>query len=280
MTHSGFPERIKWLFCGLLTAAPFLVVAEDAKNAKPEWELGIGIGGQALPAYRGSDEYQLRLAPFPLVNYNGDFLKADDEGIRGEFFADNRFELNVSAELSLAQDDDDDTLRRGMPELLPTFELGPDLVVNLSGDTVREGWALHLPVRTVVASDFSEIDYIGWVANPHIAFRQKGYIGNWDVVAQAGLLYGSERYHDYFYEVAPAFETADRQRFNASSGYSGSVFRVGLRQRVDRLWMGGSLRFDYLGGATFEDSPLVESTSSVTLTFGIGWYLSKIGSAD
>ncbi|MGS2723222.1 MipA/OmpV family protein [Porticoccus sp. GXU_MW_L64] len=268
---------LKWMLKILLASTSFSVVAEDGKNTKPEWELGVGIGGQALPAYRGSDEYQLRLAPFPLVKYNGDFLKADDEGIRGEFFADNRFELNVSAELSLAQDDGDDSLRRGMPELLPTFELGPDFVINLSGDTVREGWALHLPVRTVVASDFSDIDYIGWVANPQIAFRQKRYIGNWDVVAQAGLLYGSERYHDYFYEVVPVFETASRQRFNARSGYSGSVVRIGLRQRVERLWMGGSLRFDYLGGAAFEDSPLVESKSALTFTFGVGWYLTKLG---
>ena len=262
---------------GGLWCASIASYAGQSQEPSPEWEVGFGIGGQALTDYRGSDQYQLRLAPFPLVSYNGKFFKADDEGMRGELFANSDIEFNVSADLSLARDDgsDSDSLRFGMPELLPTFEIGPDFIVNLSGDTVRKGWALHLPVRVAVATDLSEIDYTGWVFNPHFAYRHKGYIKGWDLVGQVGLLYSNEQYHDYFYQVDSQFQTATRSTYDAEQGYSGAVFKLGLRQRFNQLWLGGSIRYDYLGGAVFTDSPLVESDHSLALSFGVGWYLWK-----
>ena len=263
--------------CSGLWFTSIVSFADQPQEPRPEWEIGFGVGGQALADYRGSGQYQLRVAPFPLVSYNGKFFKADDEGMRGKLFASNDFEFNVNADLSLARDDgtDSESLRFGMPELLPTFEIGPDFIVNLSGDTVHDGWALHLPVRMAVATDLSEIDYAGWVFNPHFAYRQKHYVKGWDLVGQAGLLYSSERYNDYFYQVGNQFQTVERSSYDAEQGYSGAVFKLGLRRRFDQLWLSGSIRYDYLGGAVFTDSPLVENNHSLALSFGVGWYLWK-----
>lgn len=257
------------LIAGLLTAG--YAVADQTDEDPSKWEFGIGVGGQYLPDYRGSEDSQTVVVPFPVVMYNGDFLKADEDGVRGELLSDSRFELNLSADLSLASDADDNRLREGMPELLPTFEIGPDLIINLSGDDVRDGFAFHLPVRAVIATDLSDAEYAGWVFNPHLSYRQKAAIGQWDLVSRIGVLYGSERYHDYFYEVAPQFQTGERSAYSAESGYSGVILRVGLRRRIGNWLLGGSIRYDDLSQATFEDSSLVETDNYLSASFGVAW---------
>lgn len=245
---------------------------QDGEDPAPAWELGAGFGGQFLADYRGSDHYQIRAIPFPLVAYQGDFLKADDEGIRGELFAGRAFEFNVSADLSLANGDGEGTLRQGMPELLPTFEVGPDFAVNLTGSTVREGWALHLPLRGAVATDLSRFDYVGLVFNPNVTYRKNRFAGDWNLVGQLGLLYGNDDYHDYFYTVLPEYQTDNRANYQATSGFGGTVFKLGVRRRYGQLWVGGTLRYDCLEGAAFSDSPLVENPHYFSMAIGVGWY--------
>ncbi len=273
---SRINARIVIVIC-FCCGASSLHADQPGESVKPEWELGAGIGGQLLADYRGSDHYQLRALPFPLVVYRGDFLRADEEGIRGRLFADNRIELNLSADLSLANDDGENSLRRGMLELLPTFEIGPDFAVNLSGEVLREGWALHMSLRGAVATDLRQSDYIGWVFNPNVAYRQERVVGDWNLVGRIGMLYGSDRYHSYFYSVAPQYETATRGFYDAGSGYGGAVFKLGLRRRYGSLWLGGTLRYDYLGGAEFSDSPLIESNHFVSIALGAGWYFWQSG---
>jgi len=58
-----------------------LCAAAQAKEA-PLLEYGLGVGAVAFEDYRGSDSMHVYPC-HPYVVYNGKFLKADREGVRG-----------------------------------------------------------------------------------------------------------------------------------------------------------------------------------------------------
>ncbi|MGI9288764.1 MAG: MipA/OmpV family protein [Pseudomonadales bacterium] len=265
---------MKRMVCAAAIAASLLapaVLAADAKE-KPQWEFGAGVGGQYLPDYRGSDRYRGLALPFPMFRYKGDFLKVDEESVRGEFFSSDRVQLNISADTALVIGADDNELREGMPDLLPAFEVGPSVIVNLAGDESVGKWTLHLPLRIIGATDLSKAESVGLVFNPSIAYERKKWLRDWNWLARFGLLFGDSDYHSYYYAVESQYETEQRAAFDVDGGFSGAVFKFSLRKRVGQLWMGGTARYDYLANAEFVDSPLLERESSFALTFGVGWF--------
>lgn len=253
---------------GLIAATP--VLAQD----EPLWELGVGMGMQALADYRGSEQYQAQFLPIPYLVYRGEFLRADDDGIRGLFVETDNFELNVSADASLNGNSDDNTLRQGMPELDSAFEVGPSANFNLTGRDFAEGWSLRVPVRAVFVTDFSSIEHIGYLANPKFTYESLDW-NRWDGSLNLGVVYGSNEYHDYYYSVAPGYATGDRPAYDAGSGYSGSYFKFGLSRREGRLWYGAYLRYDYLKGVEFARSPLMETNHFVTVGLGVSWVFAQ-----
>jgi hypothetical protein len=48
----------------------------------PLWEVGAGLFPSTFPAYRGSDDQQYYLLPFPYLVYRGNYLRVDREGLR------------------------------------------------------------------------------------------------------------------------------------------------------------------------------------------------------
>lgn len=258
----------------LLAIIGFAVQADE--ELRPKWELGVGLGSQTLADYRGADNYSIQFIPIPYIAYRGDFLRADDKGLRGRFIATDQVELNISLAGSLKGDSDDNPLREGMPELDPAGEVGPSLNINLTGDDFSEGWSLRLPVRGVFAIDFEDLKVrnIGYLANPQFTYEGLNWKG-WKGSLDLGVLYGSRKYHDYYYSVAPRFATAERPAYRARSGYSGSYFNFSLTKRHGRWWFGGYLRYDNLRGATFDDSPLVETDHYFTLALGFAWIFAQ-----
>lgn len=243
-------------------------------QTEPKWELGVGIGSQTLADYRGSKHYEANFLPIPFIVYNGDFLKADDDGIRGLFHKTDRFELNISIAGSLNGNGEDSPLREGMPELHPAAEIGPSANFNLTGQDFNKGWSLRIPVRGVFTFDVSEldVDHIGYLANPQFTYEGLDWKG-WDGSLDLGILYGSKEYHEYYYSVTPQFAIAERPAYEADSGYSGSYFNFSMVRREGRLWYGGYLRYDNLNGTAFADSPLVETDHYFTLGLGVSWVL-------
>ena len=60
-----------------------IVYAQSTPDAALKSELGGGVVVIHFPAYRGSDQGGVIILPFPYLEYRGDFLKADREGVRG-----------------------------------------------------------------------------------------------------------------------------------------------------------------------------------------------------
>ena len=244
---------------------------------KPLWEFGLGASALSLPDYRGSNHDGYYALPFPYLVYRGEFLKADRNGIRGTFFDNDRVELNVSVGASLPVSSDKSPARLGMPDLQPTVEIGPSLDLNL-WRTPDRGTRLdvRLPVRSVITVNGGMQD-IGWVFTPRVNLDVADVAGlpSWNLGMLAGPMYGSRRYHQYFYSVPSQYATATRPAFEAREGYAGTQFLMALSKRYPKYWLGAFVRWDTLKGATFEDSPLVSRNHYLAAGVGISWILGE-----
>ena len=248
-----------------------IVWIANANAYESSVEIGIGAGGQYIPDYRGSRETQSHAIPFPVVFYHGDFLKADREGVRGEFVSTNRYELNISADLALNGDSDDNQLRLGMPELDTAFQIGPSFNINITGQHLEEGLSLRLPARIVLTVASDGIEPIGYTLNPKFTYHVPDFFEQWRLSSDIGILYGSNKFHDYYYSVQPQYVTPERPFFDADGGYSGIYSKIALSNHADSWFYSVSLRYDYLSGTQFEHSPLVETLHYWTFSFGIAW---------
>lgn len=262
------------LFAVMISAATLPARAEEL----PLWEFGLGPLGLRLPDYRGSDENRSYLYPFPYFVYRGRVLRVDREGVRGILFESDRIELGLSLHGTPPTESEKNRARQGMPDLDPTLEVGPRLNLTLLRDRAKD-WRLdlRLPVRAAIASDFSDAKGIGWVFAPHLALDMRPTFlgGKWNVGVQAGPLYATSRFHQYFYAVDPQFATPERPAYSPGGGYSGALGLVYVSRRFSSLWLGGFARYDTLKGAVFEASPLVKRDHSVMAGISLAWVFAE-----
>jgi outer membrane protein len=245
--------------------------AASLPAGEPLWELGLGIAAVHFPDYRGSDQASTHVLPLPFVAYRGRFLRADRDGARAILFAGRRIELDVSLSASVPSDSKDNDARRGMPDLPGTFEIGPNLNVELwqSADR-RLKLDLRLPVREAVTLERSP-KAIGVTFSPNINLDIRNLAGRWNIGILGGPLYADRRYHQHTYGVAPAFATSTRPAYSAPGGFAGWRAVTAFSRRLGNAWLGGFVRYDDLHGASFAASPLVRRERSVTAGFGISW---------
>lgn len=256
-----------------LALAGLLALPVCHAETRPLWEIGAGVSVLSMPDYRGSDVTNTHVLPVPYLVYRGEFLKADQGGLRGLLFESERLEVNISLNGTLPALDDDNPARQGMDELKPTAELGPTADFHLwrSADR-RMRLDLRLPVRTAITVE-SDPRQIGWLFSPNLILemRDPGGLPGWNFSVQGGPYFNDREYNAYFYSVSPAEATAARPAYDAAGGYSGSQFMVTLTKRFPRHWVGGYVRYDNLSGAVYEGSPLVETEHAVAGGVAVSW---------
>jgi MipA family protein len=242
---------------------------------EPLLEYGLGLGAVAFEDYRGSDSTHLYPLPVPYVVYNGTFLKADRDGVRGTLFNQDRVEINLS--MNATTPVRNDAARNGMPELDSTVEVGPSLDLHLlRSDDARIKFDLRMPLRAAFTVDSSP-RMIGWTFTPRFNLDVAdplGYAG-WHLGLLTGPLFADRRYHDYFYSVAPQYATAERPEYQASGGYAGTQFISSISKRFPRYWVGAYVRYDTLAGAAFVDSPLVQTRRYWSAGLGFSWMIHR-----
>jgi outer membrane scaffolding protein for murein synthesis (MipA/OmpV family) len=253
--------------------------AQDKAPARsqPVWELGLGLTALSLPDYRGAGRTRGYLLPLPYLVYRGPLLSLERGGLRAELLDKGRLELDFSVNLSVPVRSDGNAAREGMPSLRPALEIGPQLRTSLwdSADG-RSRLRLELPLRYAFAVSSSARD-VGFVFHPRLDLSVRDVFGNagWHGGMVVGPMFATGRYHRYFYTVAPQYATATRPAYDASGGYSGMQLTLSLTKRFPKYWIGGFVRADWLGGAVFADSPLVERRTSVSAGIGISWILAE-----
>jgi MipA family protein len=230
----------------------------------PLWEAGAGLAVIDLPDYRGSAVRSTRVLPAPYLIYRGNFLKADRNGVRAAFFESDRLELNLSLNATLAASSKNNPARGGMPALKSTIEIGPTADVALwnSADN-KAKLDMRMPIRAAITVE-SHPRHIGWLFSPNLNLNMRdpfGYSG-WKLGMQTGPVFGTRRYHGYFY---------DRADYAAPGGFAGTQLTTTLSKRFAGYWAGAYLRYDSLHGAVFADSPLVQRRNAVTAGIALTW---------
>lgn len=263
----------------LLLCSVVLALATRAAQAeeKPLWEFGLGVGGIEFPDYRGSDQTQVFPVPVPYFVYRGRFLRADRDGLRGRLFDKEQAELSLSVNATIPVDSEDNAARRGMPDLKPTIEIGPSFDVHLWRSADRDvKLDLIMPLRIPITLESSP-QSLQWIFAPRLNIDFDNFAGQagWEFGAGIGPVFAADKFHHYFYSVPAQFATADRPEYRADGGYSGMHVLAALSKRFPKFWVGAFLRYDWLGGAEFEDSPLVRRESSLAGGFGIAWMIGE-----
>lgn len=265
--------KTTFMLC-LFLICDFIYAEENDDTQKPQWELGVGIGGLSVPHYRGSDQRAQYFAPIPYVRYNGKRLKIDREGGRFYFYNGEVIKVDVSLAFAIAVDSNDNRARTGMSDLDNIIEIGPRILFNLyDSDDKNLRFRLGVPLRTAYATDFRQTKDVGLVFSPYLQARY--FTAGWVSAISFGPMWASEAYHDYFYEVAPQYVTATRSAYNAKAGYSGSRLTVTFSKRFDKIYFGLFSRYDDLKGASFIDSPLVKQKDSLMVGAVLSWVFQK-----
>ena len=237
-----------------------------------EWELGIGLGAFDIPHYPGASDSKSYLLPVPFVVLKSDILEIE-EGIRAKLFKSDKVRLNLSVDFGVPVNSEDSALRQGMPDLETVLQIGPSLELTLSGSRRQPyHFRLEIPVRYAFATDFEEVDNLGWILEPRLTYEtRRPYKTGFSWLTSAGLRFASDDYHSYYYDVPIAFATASRPSFNTNGGYSGLFADlVGAWRHKDIIFW-SFIRYQNLSGAEFIDSPLVAQKDYYFIGAGITW---------
>jgi hypothetical protein len=226
--------------------------------------------------YRGASSVHGYPLPVPYFIYRGDILRADRDGVHGRFLNARYVEFDISVNATAPVFSRTSAARAGMPNLDPTLEIGPSLQWHLwreADDRLRLD--LRTPLRNAVTLA-SPPRSIGWVFAPNLSLdcRGVGRAAGWNLGLLAGPLYAQRRYDAYFYAVAPQYATSMRPAYEPAGGYGGSQLLLALSKRFPRYWVGAYLRHDWLQGALFIDSPLVQQRAYWAGGVGIVWMIS------
>jgi len=242
---------------------------------EPLWEYGLGAGAVVLNDYPGAASAHLYPVPWGYLIYNGKFLKADRDGVRGLLVDRKWIEINMSANLTAPVRNN--AARSGMPELRSTVELGPSLDLHLfRSENARVKLDLNLPVRAALTIE-ARPEQIGWVFEPNINIDIRDVFGapGWNLGMATGPQFANARYDNYFYSVAPQYALPTRPAYEAPSGYSGSKIVAAISKRYPRFRFAAYLHYDTLAGASFVMSPLVERRHDWSGGFGFAWMIAR-----
>src|SRR4051812_32171904 len=244
-----------------------------AARDEPLWEAGMGAAVLDFPDYRGSNHSRAYVLPAPYVTYRGDLVRADRNGLRGLLFNNDRLDVNLSLGASLPVSSDKNSAREGMPDLKPTFEIGPsfDLTLFRAPDR-RWNVEFRMPIRGAISLEASP-RYVGtqFTPNLNLDYHDPLDFKGWNLGVLGGAVFTDNRYNEYFYSVPPAYATPARPAFESKGGYGGTEFIVALSRRFPNYWVGGFARYDRLDGAKFVDSPLVTSKHYFAAGIAISW---------
>lgn len=246
----------------------------------PLWEIGLGGGILRIPDYRGSDEARAYPFPFLIPFYRGTVWRSDEEGIRGELVKTRQIRLDFSLDGNVPVDAKKNKARRDMDTLDPTLQIGPALNIKLWHDyLLQQSLIAFLPVRGVFAVDLStgKMHSTGYTFSPQFTYYRKVDFlnGKWRFGLSAGLEYGTETFHDYYYQVDQQDASSDRPAYDARGGFGGYRSNLTFHRRFNNKWISLFARYDNLTGAVMENSPLVRTNSGLTFGFLVTWFVQQ-----
>ncbi len=265
------------VFGGLLASnAPADDASTEDSPDYPGWKelwsdltLGVGIAAVDYPHYPGSPQSDTLVAPLPYLEYEGDWLSIDRDGIQASLFKSDRAKLDISVSGSLPVNNDDDILREGMNDLELILEVGPELELKLAqwGNNTLE---LHLPLRAALELDPSNgIEPVGWVFDPRVHYEWRTQSTEFEI--DLGAYTADQEYNQLLYGVSQPFATLARPQYRAKSGLVGYRLSSTIQYDVGAWSFLAYARYMDLGSAKNTDSPLFVDDSYVLFGVGAIW---------
>lgn len=270
-----FSLKQNLLAIGLLFALSCTVQADNNIN---HWEIGAGVSYFSSPHYLGSDQSSNYILPYPHVILKSDVFNVDRSSIEGKITKSNFFKIDVSFSGRLKVDSDDNRAREGMPDLEYVLEAGPSFKFMLHENVSKNHRiSFDLPVRAAIATDFQSAEGIGWKVVPtiHVSNFWRGS-QLWELDTQFRYLYGSEKYHEYFYKVDAQYATADRAEYsNVEQGAGGLELKMRLKTSYKNMVFGVFVLYSDVSSAVFADSPLVVTDTNFSGGVFVSWIFAK-----
>lgn len=246
-----------------------------SESKKPLWELGVGLGGLRSPAYIGASQNTQRLLPIPYVIYRGEIFRADENGIGARLLSGDNYDIDFSLGAGLGGGNQTIDLRKGMPKLGPTFEIGPRLSWRVAQPSKDSMVQVNFPLRAVFEFN-NGIKNRGFVFEPNVRYTNENIGAGIGFVAQAGLLWGDEKIHKHYYEVLPVYATVGRPVFTSKNGLLATRFSVAAFKDVTpNLSVGAFARMDLSGNSASEKSSLHAKNNGLTVGFGLNYTFAK-----
>lgn len=249
----------------------------------PRLEFGIFGATAYVPYYKGSSENRAFAFPFPYVVYRGEVIDLDEDSLTGHFFSSEKVVVDVSLYAEVNKSDD---ARIGMDELDEVMTAAGPAVKYYFNRKAGSGYDLYLslPVRAAISGDWDDgltADYRGLQSKIILYYENYDFLPDKQLEFVAGAAVGviDSDLATYYYEVGAADATATRPEYKASGGYAGASVSLDMTYHiVDRFSIRAYANVDYLGGASFEDSPLVSET--VNFSAGLAFIFSIWQSED
>lgn len=247
---------------------------ESKKEQKGQWTFGVGIAAARFSHYLGSEQSRSVLLPFPYIHYQSKTTTIDRDGIKRNFLTGKNWDITLSGSGEIRVESEDNRARTGMPDLDWVLAIGPVLNYHLKDDKSQ---SIRWHIRKAFTFD-DGIESVGWLSN--LGLRQRFEMpdiqwGQADLTASVNLLYGSSKYNNYFYGVAPQYATATRAKYQADAGFAGSqltlVYSLKNHPNQDKFRANIFLRATNLNGSEFEHSPLVTQTTNVNFGVSYAW---------
>ncbi len=252
------------------------------EQAKPGFEFGLAGASVQVAAYPSSSVTSERYFLAPWFIYRSDKVQVKDGGINLIAYESDKLTIDLGLGGSLNADTSETPLRDGMPDIDYLLELGPRFDVRLidkanSHGRNRLNWTTAY--RFALSTDFKRLDYRGPVLNTELSFRRSGLADNkLSLQASIGSTWVGNQLMDYFFSVAPEFETANRPRYNANGGFLGFDLSAGLQYKpVPTVNTFLGIGVTSLSGSKNDDSPLFEEDINTRIIIGVSWkvYQSK-----
>ncbi len=251
-------------------------MGDKDEEGLPLWELGLGLGAVHQSYYTGTKQSRVIFLPIPVPVYRGNILKSDDDGVRAQLFKNKRAKLDLSMDFNAQLKSEDVDLREGMDDIGNIVEIGPSFEILL-GETEKSRLHLNLPLRASIEIGKNGVDSRGFNFSPHLTYHQDlAFADNsWIAGVSLGPQFGNADYHDIYYSVGAADATQNRDAYKADSGYSGSRLQLTMKSNNSKRLLLGFLRYENIDGATFADSPMVETKENLIVGFLYSHYFFK-----
>lgn len=243
-------------------------------KVQPKYEWGLGLLGASIPDYPGSANNTFRVIPLPWIIYRGEYLRLDEEGSRARVKSTQRYEVGLSGGFNFPVDSADIPVRNGMPDLDALISAGPNFIWRFFSRSGIRQLNFRLALRTAYSTDItSRFRHEGYLMEPSLNYwRRFGPKKRTAFILGLSLVFADKDYNSYFFEVEPAFATAERPTFETEAGLNEVEYTLALSHQFTAKiqgFVGASL--SDLGSSKNRNSPLIQEQQNLSYAAGFIW---------